>query len=235
MKKMLAKRIFMVLPVTYMFFICGSVNAAMIGVDLVEANWSNVVGGANVTGVGTNEIRWGEPATNEGRSGYRFDGAAPPSLSVEAGVEFTLGEFTHFNFPIIAGGAIESVQLDIMVDLSLGGSSFFEGPFTFLFAHDETPNTSEGCCNDIVDISNLMSTDSFILDGIIYTLAITGFKVGDVVTTSFSTIEGQENTAELRGVFRTASVSVPVPTSVLLLGLGLLVMFNLSSRKGATI
>ena len=229
--KYLTKKTFVGAVFCFSLFSMFSASAAIIDFNAVSASWTGIVGGTDITGEGTNEIRWGTSAISTGeRSGYRFDGAAPPSFSVQTGVEFTLGAFTHFNFPIIAGGAIESAQLNISVDLSLGGTNLSEGPFTFSFLHEETPNTEVDCCNDIVNFTNLLASDSFMIDGILYTLAITGFKVGDIITTSFSTIEGQTNTAELRAIFRTAAV--PAPATVILFSFGLLLL-SLVRRQAA--
>ena len=182
---------------------------------------------------GNEEIRWGGAATpTSSKSGYRFDGAAPPAFSVDTGVEFVLGKFTHFNFPISAGTAITGAQLNLTTFLTIDGTPLTEGPFTFSFLHNETPNTSSGCCNDIVNFSNLVSSDTFNIGGVDYTLAMTGFLGADnMPVDSFSTREGRINSAEVTAMFTSVTTQVPEPGSLALLGLGLLGLAALRKRS----
>lgn len=209
------------------FLISASANALPVTINTVGADWTNVVGGAGTVDfidtdgiAGNEEIRWGIPAETE-KSGYRFDSAAPPALTVEIGEVFTLGNFTHTNQPIWE--SISSAQLNITTDLMIGGSMLSEGPFTFSFIHNETTNACEplpDCANDMVSFSNLITSDLFLVDGIEYTLDLIGFSVDGVTASEFSTFERQSNIAQLQAVFRTTSI--PEPTPITLLGLGLL-------------
>lgn len=209
-----------------------------ISIDVVAADWTNLIGGTNINYVdtdgvaGNEEIRWGEPL-NDGQSGYRFDSAAPIS-GIVIDTDFTLGDFTHFNFPIKSGGAITSAQLDLSVDMTIDGNPLSEGPFTFSFLHTETPNSADPCaeggtnpCPDLVGISSLTSSDTFLIDGVAYTIDLTGFLLGDGTTvTEFLTDEKETNTAELLGVITLASV--PEPSVLALLGLGFISIFGVS-------
>jgi hypothetical protein len=208
-------------------------SAALITIDTISANWMNVVGGSNVNFVdsdgitGNEELRWGTTADTQ--SGYRFDSSAPPSFDVNTDMAFTLGDFIHFNFPINLGSAISSAQLDITTDLQIDGNSLLGGPYTFSFLHNETSNACSpqpGCANDLVSFSNLAGSDTFMIDSDEYTLELLGFQQGGTTATSFSTLEGQENVAQLQVIFRTltTATAVPEPGLIALFGLGLLAM-----------
>ncbi|MGD8568092.1 MAG: THxN family PEP-CTERM protein [Gammaproteobacteria bacterium] len=208
-------------------FFSTSIYALPVTFNFVGADWNHVVGGGDTVGYydtdgidGNEEIRWGTPASNAGQSGYRFDSAAPPALTVETGEVFTLGDFTHTNQPV--WDSITSAQLDITANLMIGGSTLGEGPFTFSFLHEETTNACDpqpDCANDIVSFTNLVSSDSFFVDGVGYTLDLIGFSQDGVTTSEFSTFENQINVAQLQAVFTTTSV--PEPGALALIGLGL--------------
>ena len=55
--------------------------AVSVNIDSVTGAWVNPIGGTTVTGVDSNQIRWGNPATANGKSGFDFDGIAPPHSS----------------------------------------------------------------------------------------------------------------------------------------------------------
>ncbi|QSP95351.1 THxN family PEP-CTERM protein [Marinobacter salinisoli] len=197
-------------------------SAAAISVDSVVGTWAPVSGGAGtLTGLGTNEIRWGNTSSGQD-SGYRFDGAAPPAFDVGIDEAFILGDFTHFNFPIPSGTSITQAQLNVDMNYTIDGVSS-NNLFEFLFIHDETPNACSplpDCSNDSVSISGLSTSDVFDIGGILYTLELFGFVQDGAFTDMFSTIEDQANTAQLVGRF--SAVTVPEPGTLALAGLGLL-------------
>lgn len=206
--------------------VAAQASAVPVTVNVVGADFNNPVGGVNINyyntdGVaGNEEIRWG--GTSGDQSGYRFDASAPPAFTVETDTQFSLGNFTHFNYPISAGTAISSVQLDIVTDLTIDGSPISEGPFTFSFLHNETTNgcsPQPECANDLINLSNLVSSDTFTVGGQTYTLTLLGFMQNGVFTEFFSTLENATNTAQLIASFST--VTVPEPGTLALLGLGL--------------
>ena len=189
-----------------------SVSAATLTVVDITASWSNIQGGQyvtnTVTGDGTAQLRWGYPATYAGKSGYDFNPTDTP-FDVQAADPFVLGEFTHINEPILSGTAITGAQLDIFIDIGDGA-----GPYKFSFAHNETPNVGyPGCCNDIVTISDLVTSDTVTILNQLYTLTILGFSTdhGQTYTMEFSSPEGGSNSAELYAHFTTVT---PLPAAL---------------------
>ena len=179
--------------------------------------WTAVNGGSDVTGVGTSEVRWGEPAENY-KSGLRFDGQ---SVNSNFGQEFCLGKLTHFNYPIYnaASGATLKVKMTF-TNPPLGSVSFI-----YDMGIDETTNPRGGVCGetsctyspcettpcpDKVSWPNAIPDQIFTIDGIDYTLQIVGIKdacPSGNLKESFITQERKSNLGYLVG--RIIRVSAP--------------------------
>ena len=224
-------------------------QATTLTINPITAAWGNVVGAGatlSTTGNGTASagIRWGNPATAAGQSGYQFTAAAVPlntNVVVNGvGSLFTLGGFTHINQPIFAP-SITGAQLTISYGVAVGATNLGSYNAVFDFTHEETPNGDSPClfggangqgvningCADRVTISlNSGASQFFNLDGVNYSLDISGFLAGGSPATEFLTIEQRENFALLRGRISAESVigtgGVPEPQSwaMMLLGFG---------------
>ncbi|HLV78336.1 MAG TPA: THxN family PEP-CTERM protein [Marinobacter sp.] len=216
-------------------------------VDLtsVSGTFENVVGGSNVSGEGSSQIRWGY-STGYGKSGYDFNGTSPLPQTILNDDAFILGSLTHHNKPI-TGEGITGVDLAVILGFGgFGDSSASTG--TFVFAHDETPNTAPevvgtvctgipifhhclfgdwkdkitntGDVDDQIWILNQYVTSSdFQLGNNMYSLDLLGFE-GDLET--FLTAENASTSINLLARLNVTELPVPEPGTLALLGLGLL-------------
>lgn len=210
--------------------------AVNFNLNSVTGRWTNPVGGSNITGADTNEIRWGSGLPN---SGLRFDGSAPPVTTVSLDNNFVLGEVTHFNFTVPTLSAISGTNLNIALNLNS-----VESTFQYNFKIDETPNQqpcpafqqSATLCDDKISFASGLTSDSFSADGKEYTLQLLGFSRtddGSNLISDFITEESKQNQAFLIGKI-TESRSVPEPTSILglsILGVGLVTRRSLKKSK----
>ncbi len=202
-----------------------TINAHAIPV-VTSGAWSSVEGGSLITGLNTDTVSWGQPATPDGQSFYRFagvNGDAPLDNTL-----FALGDFTHGNFPVFPP-SITAATLDVSLDFT--GENVMQN-FTFGFEHTETPNNGNPCaaggsqpCPDLVGIPDASSSETVLLQGNRYQLDIIGFSQdnGANVTSEFLTLEGQANTATLFA--RLALVpptDVSEPSALMLLAVGLM-------------
>lgn len=216
-----------------------SAYAAELTVNSLGGIWQDAT--ASVSGEGTSEIRWGDPATSFGQSGYDYDAATVPILATDE-VPFVLGEFTHHNLPIWGS---RSFDVDLVIEFEVVGVA---DPVTsvFSFNHWETTNWDQnnrnapcsnganwtgvnvnGCADRVIATLNESRSESFEIDGVRYILDILGFQYQGQTLTSFWTTEEAENIAQLLAVFRVVETpEVPLPASGLLLlgGLGGLIV-----------
>ncbi|WP_200817684.1 choice-of-anchor K domain-containing protein, partial [Calothrix rhizosoleniae] len=153
--------------------------------------WTSVKkdGQGVVSGIGTNEISWGNPTINNKQSSYVFAGT-DTSLGLDE--DELLGTFTHNNFPITDYSITEA---NLALDLNIGGSSHL---FNLSFKHEETPNDSSHP-EDIVSIPSIYSTELFDINGEIYKLVVSGFHQNDHLTNEFITEENMANSAKIYG------------------------------------
>lgn len=218
-------------------------QAAVITIDNITGTWQFGNPAANVSyggnGTANPTARWGTGSPQQ--SGYNFNAApTPPGLSISLPPNpsnpFTLGTFSHLNFPIDAGSSINFIQLAVQANIALDGNALGNFNFVFDFSHWETPNGDNPCadggingigvnsggCADRVQVSYNALSESFNVGGDLYTLNIQGFLDNSAnVVSQFWTAEGQVNTASLVGRIQLTSTVVPEPMSMALFGAGL--------------
>jgi hypothetical protein len=187
-----------------------------ISIDGVAGAWTSVSGSpSDLTGLNSNQISFGRPATSGGsQSSYLFQSSGL-SGPFSAGNTFNLGTFTHFNLPIY-GNSITGATLSLTVSGHASDGSTFSLTSSFVFHHNETPNIGPpGCCADIVTaLSNPASAQILNIDGANYRFGFGGFLVGGLPMTEFDTVEGLTNSADILGSFEalgSRSTASPVP------------------------
>ena len=217
MRKNLKHFIFVLMVLGLVFGSTSFVAAVAIPINSATGEWQNVVGGQNVV-ISGNTASWG--AASVLRSSYVFDPRPTPFFASSNGIPFSVGSFTHNNFVIPSGTGIKSI--DLLLNLGIDVLPVF--PATFKFEHEETANQCVGldCSNDLITIVNPVVNKDFSYLGNDYFFNLLGFSQnnGVDIKTHFSTVEGQENIADLYGTI--TSTAVPEPLTVLLLGLGLI-------------
>ena len=166
-------------------------------------------------GVPTSSINWG--VTSGSQSGYDFTGTIPPPQTLPGPSPlFPLGTFTHRNFEV-SSPSLTSVQLDVVLVLSVDGVQTAPLNFTFTFNHEETPNNATPCpyptppgegCTDRVTFVSAPQPTTFNVGGVDYTLAMSFLDVNGNPVSEFITREnGTINTSGLVGQF----ILPPVP------------------------
>ncbi len=208
-------------------FVPASTINGQISLTDVEGQWIGGIGGQNVNGLGTNQLSWG--ITNGQQSGYLF---APTSVmfpvDITLGQEFDLATFTHNNFVIGLGTSIKQATLSTNLNFLIDGEQV-DVLREYTFLHNETTNTSPGCCDDIVTaVNNTPFTETFVVGDFEYTFDIKGFRVNGQLMSQFVTEENKANESIL--VAEINRVPIPEPTTYLLLG-SMLALVLLVRRK----
>ncbi|NJN88095.1 MAG: PEP-CTERM sorting domain-containing protein [Leptolyngbyaceae cyanobacterium SL_7_1] len=214
--------------------------AATLTATSITGSWNNVVltdgsvdGGGTLTGVGTDQIRWG---TTEGdKSGFDFTASSTP-LAIDTEIDFSLGEFTHFNFPVFPPSVTSA---DLNVSLDFGGTV---QAFTYTFTNEETTNTIGGCpafqqsttaCDDRITFGTGFTSSSFLIGTQEYTLQLVGFvESGSTsVVSEFITEENAANRAALVGRLTTPPPVETVPEPMAIAALSVVGTFLIVRRR----
>jgi uncharacterized repeat protein (TIGR01451 family) len=162
-------------------------------------------------GAPTSIIRWGGSTP---QSGYDFNAAdpLPPPFQLPGTLPFfSLGSFVHHNFAV-DDPSLTSVQLDVVLVISVDGVPRPPLTFTYTFNHVETPNDLDPCpfdptppaagCSDRVSIVASPTPTTFNVDGVDYTLSMSFLDPDGNPVSQFITSEGSfTNTTGLVGQF----------------------------------
>jgi hypothetical protein len=165
-----------------------------------------------VSGVGTDHFEWGEGYPLP--SYLDFTGS---SFDTETENIFSFGDLEYYNGTIISGTGAESVDLSVTLDLSTPtGIESFDYQFGLI----NTPNTPDPAASaDYVIFPNALPTNTFLVDGVDYTLELIGFGEvsggGYSIIDEFHVLEGSSARAQLLGrITSNIPQSVPEPSTV---------------------
>jgi hypothetical protein len=139
------------------------------------------------------------------QTAFGFDGSDAETIT--SGVDFDLGDFTHYNTQIyIPDDPFTTVELSVTLSFYIdAGNPNVLKTINYTFDLDETPNSvpcvypSDRPCADRVLVLNTIPNETFWIGGIEYTLHIVGFVPSGEVTPvdEFITQEQQRNDAVL--------------------------------------
>ena len=222
-----------------LFAVSSAALAVPVDLTVVNAEWSSWTGGKNTSaydsdGNGSKDtLVWGDKTV---KSGYRFTDAGNLPAQFEAGETFVLGTFTHFNREISQGSAITAANLSISTELDILGSNITDGPYTFTFTHNETPNVGKECflfwcwdvekmVDDVITFDTTVLSNEFNVGNHYFTLEILGFE-GYGQSGTLHTPEGKTTSANVLARLNVRTVPVPQvvsePATLALMGLGML-------------
>lgn len=140
-----------------------------------------------------NQVRWGDSGggffdpcgVGTSQSGFGFDGNNGP-LTFNAGDVVLLGKFVHYNNPVTFPDGAEQrpASMNLAVTLNFSDPAGLNPLLNYNVLFDETSNSANPCpygdstgngCDDRVTFPPSVPDQTFNIDGVPYTLQITGF------------------------------------------------------------
>ncbi|WP_367128608.1 choice-of-anchor K domain-containing protein [Saccharothrix sp. HUAS TT1] len=158
-----------------------------------RGKWTEAsIGG--ISGLNTPYIKWGTPAADPlgGQSAYEF---VPVSTYAHLdGTESVLGTFIHHNWAVVMMEA-STFTATLAIDVYFEDDNKLHS-FLATFSHEETLNVG-GYQDDLVTLPKIHEPDFVHVDGVGYTVTITGFSRNGFPKTNFSSPEGTSNDADI--------------------------------------
>lgn len=201
------------------------------------------------------QISWGIPTESGEQSSFTAEWSGPQEIEIVPGETstFEVGVFTHDNniikFTDWDLRAISSVELNVTMELLIDSEEYsFNQTFTFLF--DETLNypdgectyggfaddalNPDGCRDRVVFVENENVSEVLIVNGMAYSIEITGFMVEDDLVSFFLTEENKANQAKIVGRLVVEDIpQTPLPAAgwLLIAGFGALAAVSRKRRS----
>ena len=152
-------------------------------------------------------------------------------------VPFSIGRFSYRNGGTTAPSTLAINAIDLSIGLSLTAPGTLTRNFDYGFGIQVVPNNTGDPVldGDIATIASRATSASFNLQNTDYTLTLLGFSIdgGSTFTTRFDSPEDSTTTAEVFATITTNLIPVPEPTSLALLGGGLLGFAGLRRQQAS--
>jgi PEP-CTERM motif len=206
-------------------FLAAPAAAVVVGGTSSGVFVNPVPSGADVSGVGTSDIKFGTGGFGTPQNELIYTANNPFSGVTETA--FRVGTLTYFNGTTAAGTGVDSIDLALTTTFtSPGGIGAVLSTFTLHVI--TTPNTGDlNGDADYVDLPSSFTPTVFTIGGTNYTVRLTGFQnvVGDGFLASSSTElhvrEGLRATADLYAIVTTdITGGVPEPSTWAMMILG---------------
>ncbi len=199
-------------------------------------NPANLQSNAVFSGVNTSSFTWGNGSVSDvGPSNLTFTGA---NFSANFGQDFKLGTLSYFNGTVAGNSNLGNIDLTSRLNFVQPGIPAVNSNFTLRL--NSTTNSSDPIASaDFVNFVNTASSSRFDINGVTYTVNISGFRnvVGDGFlqssATEFHVQEGRTASADLYGSVVAASLPVPEPETYAMMLAGLAGLGFMARRKKA--
>ena len=185
------------------------------------------------SGVGTNTFTWGEPLGPRPNQ-LSFLGAG---IDVAPGTNFVVGRLTYYNAVTFFGTTTDSVDLSLTLSLSRPTPLQFSGAIRLALL---STTNSTGAPDPDADFVQITTRPAPVLtfDGVSYRFDLVGFAnvggAGSLIGSDTLRLgEEQAATVDLVGRFSAVPGAVPEPSSLALVGIGVLALLAAPLRHRA--
>lgn len=192
--------------------------------------FDNASGGPNMvtTGTGSNVFTWGTPYGNSTSSQLNYTGSQ--SAQANAGASFQFGSLYFKNGVINDGTGADSVDLNLSISILSPITLNDAASFNLDLTNTQNNNNAATSADTLALANGAASSYSWVQNKVKYTFSFVGFgQNANSINNFFTVEENQSVTTYLWG--RIDSVVVPEPSSVALLGLGVLGLVGARRKK----